>query len=44
MITNREAFDSTRLGIEVAAALEKLYPGKLDFEKCRYLIGNHRNH
>ncbi len=42
VITNREAFDSVRLGIEVAAALQKLYPGKLDFDKCRYLIGNHQ--
>jgi len=40
VITDREAFDSTRFGIELAAALQKLYPGKLDFEKCRYLIGN----
>ena len=24
----------------VAAALQKLFPGKLDLEKCRYLIGN----
>ena len=40
VITNREAFDSTRLGMELAAALEKLYPGKIDFEACRYLIGN----
>jgi uncharacterized protein YbbC (DUF1343 family)/CubicO group peptidase (beta-lactamase class C family) len=40
VVTDREAFDSTRLGIEVAAALQKFYPGKLDFEKCRTLIGN----
>ena len=40
VITDREAFDSTRLGIEVAAALQKLFPGKMDFEKCRFLIGN----
>jgi uncharacterized protein YbbC (DUF1343 family) len=40
LITDREAFDSTRLGIEVAAALERLFPGKPDFYKCRYLIGN----
>ncbi|MBV8452767.1 MAG: DUF1343 domain-containing protein, partial [Deltaproteobacteria bacterium] len=40
VITDRESFDSTRLGIEVAAALEMLYPGKLNFEKCRFLIGN----
>jgi uncharacterized protein YbbC (DUF1343 family)/CubicO group peptidase (beta-lactamase class C family) len=42
VITDREAFDSTRLGIELAAALQKLYPGKIDFEKCRHLIGNHK--
>jgi len=42
VITDREAFDSTRLGIEVAAALQNLYPGKIDFQKCRHLIGNHR--
>ncbi len=41
VITDREAFDSTRLGIEVAAALVKLFPGKIDFEKCRDLIGDH---
>lgn len=40
VITDREAFDSTRLGIELAAALEKLYPGKIDFAACRFLIGN----
>ncbi len=42
VITNREAFDSTRLGIELAAGLQKLFPGKIDFEKCRSLIGNHQ--
>lgn len=41
VITDREAFDSTRLGIEVATALQVLFPGKIDFEKCRFLIGNH---
>jgi uncharacterized protein YbbC (DUF1343 family) len=41
VITDRDAFDSTRLGLEIAAALQKLYPGKIDFEKCRFLIGNH---
>lgn len=40
MITDREAFDSTRLGLEVAAALNHLFPGHLDFEKCRSLIGS----
>ena len=40
VITNRDVFDSTRLGIELAAALQKLFPGKLQVEKCRDLIGN----
>ena len=40
VITDREALDSSRLGIEIAAALEKLFPGKIDFEKCRNLIGD----
>jgi uncharacterized protein YbbC (DUF1343 family)/CubicO group peptidase (beta-lactamase class C family) len=40
VITDREALDSSRLGIEVAAGLEKLFPGKIDFEKCRNLIGD----
>ena len=41
VVTDRAAFDSTRFGVELAAALQKLYPGKIDFEKCRWLIGNH---
>ncbi len=40
VITDRESFDSTRLGIEVAAALQKLFPGQINFEKCRSLIGD----
>jgi uncharacterized protein YbbC (DUF1343 family)/CubicO group peptidase (beta-lactamase class C family) len=40
VITNREAFDSTRFGIEIAFALQTLYPGKMDFEVNRRLIGN----
>jgi uncharacterized protein YbbC (DUF1343 family)/CubicO group peptidase (beta-lactamase class C family) len=40
LITDRESFDSTRLGIELAVTLQKLYPGKIDFDKCRYLIGS----
>ncbi len=40
VITDRESFDSSRLGIELAAAIQKLYPGKLDLEKCRFLIGS----
>jgi uncharacterized protein YbbC (DUF1343 family)/CubicO group peptidase (beta-lactamase class C family) len=40
VITNRELLDSTRLGLEVAAAIEKLYPGKVDFAVSRGLIGS----
>jgi uncharacterized protein YbbC (DUF1343 family) len=40
VITDRESFDSTQLGIEVAAALEHLYPGKADLEANRRLIGS----
>lgn len=41
VITDREAFDSTRLGLEIAFALEKLYPGEMKFDVDRFLIGNH---
>ena len=40
VITNRELFDSTRLGLEVAAAIQALYPGKLDLALNRKLIGS----
>jgi uncharacterized protein YbbC (DUF1343 family) len=39
-VTNRESLDSVRLGLEVAAALQKLYPGKIAFEVNAKLIGN----
>jgi uncharacterized protein YbbC (DUF1343 family) len=39
-IVNREALDSTRLGLELAAALEKLYPGKIDLGAGARLIGS----
>jgi uncharacterized protein YbbC (DUF1343 family) len=39
-ITNRENFDSTRLGLEIAAALQQLYAGKIDFAANRRLIGS----
>jgi uncharacterized protein YbbC (DUF1343 family)/CubicO group peptidase (beta-lactamase class C family) len=42
VIVNREQFDSVRLGLEIAYALQKLYPGKIDFEACRFLIGNRK--
>jgi uncharacterized protein YbbC (DUF1343 family) len=40
VITNRDAFDSTRLGLEVAYALNQLYPGKIAWQENRFLIGN----
>jgi uncharacterized protein YbbC (DUF1343 family) len=39
-ITNRELVDSTRLGLEIAAALQQLYPGKIDFAANKKLIGS----
>jgi uncharacterized protein YbbC (DUF1343 family) len=39
-VTDRDVFDSTRLGAELAAALQKLYPGKMDFTLNRTLIGS----
>ena len=40
VITDREAFGSSRLGLEVAGALQKLFPGKLSFAINKGLIGN----
>ena len=40
VITNRESFDSSRLGLEIASALLQLYPGKISLEPNRKLIGN----
>jgi uncharacterized protein YbbC (DUF1343 family) len=42
VLTNRELFNSVRLGLEIAYALERLYPGKIDFEQSRLLIGNRK--
>jgi len=39
-ITNRELLDATRLGLEVAAAIGKLYPGKIDWAVDKKLIGS----
>jgi len=40
LVTNRDTFDSTRLGIEVASALLRLWPGRIDPEADRWLAGN----
>jgi len=42
VITNRESFNSTRFGLELAAALEKLYPGKIQLAANERLIANRR--
>jgi uncharacterized protein YbbC (DUF1343 family) len=41
VVTDRNAFDSTRLGLELGYAFEKLYPGKIPWDVNRFLIGNH---
>ncbi|HLJ51065.1 MAG TPA: exo-beta-N-acetylmuramidase NamZ domain-containing protein [Bryobacteraceae bacterium] len=41
VITDRNALDSTRLGVELGYALEKLYPRKINWDTVRFLIGNH---
>jgi len=40
VITDREAFGSSRLGLELAAAIHKLFPGKMDMQINKGLIGN----
>lgn len=42
VITNRELFGSVRLGLELANALERLYPGKIDLEQNKSLIGSRK--
>ena len=42
VIVNRDTFNSVRLGLELASALQRLYPGKLDLEACRKSIGNRK--
>jgi uncharacterized protein YbbC (DUF1343 family) len=39
-LTNRDIFDAGRFGIELAAGLQHLYPGKIVFSKDKGLIGS----
>jgi len=39
-VTDRNQFNATGFGLELAYALQKLYPGKIDFEANAKLIGN----
>jgi uncharacterized protein YbbC (DUF1343 family)/CubicO group peptidase (beta-lactamase class C family) len=41
VITDRNAFDSVRLGLEIAKGLAKLYPGRIDWAASRFLMGSH---
>lgn len=40
MITDREQFRSSRLGMEIAVAYERLHPGKIDWNANLKLIGS----
>ena len=40
MVINREILDSPELGIELAAALHKLYPGEFEISKMNALLAN----
>jgi uncharacterized protein YbbC (DUF1343 family)/CubicO group peptidase (beta-lactamase class C family) len=42
VIVNRETFSAVRLGLELAFAIQRLYPGKLDLEACRLSIGSRK--
>ena len=39
-VTDRNVFDAGRLGVEVMSALQKLYPGKIDWKANIKLIGD----
>jgi len=40
VVTDRNSFNSVRLGLEIIYAIQKLYPGKIDIEINRRLIGS----
>ncbi len=40
LVTDRNAVDASQVGLEIAAALVKLYPGALQLEQTARLIGN----
>ncbi len=40
VITNRELLDGTRVGLELAVGIQKLYPGKVDFNLGKRLMGS----
>jgi uncharacterized protein YbbC (DUF1343 family)/CubicO group peptidase (beta-lactamase class C family) len=40
LVTDRNTFNSTATGIEIASALHQLYPGQISFETNKWLIGS----
>jgi len=40
VVTDRASLESMRMGIEIASALAKLYPGKFEVGKMIALVGN----
>jgi uncharacterized protein YbbC (DUF1343 family) len=40
LVTDRDRFNAAGFGLEIAYALQTLYPGKIDFEACARLIGS----
>jgi uncharacterized protein YbbC (DUF1343 family) len=40
MVTSRESLNAVQAGLEIAAALQKLYPGKIVFGVDKKLIGS----
>ena len=40
VLTDRDALQAMRLGIEIGATLSKLYPGKFEMTKMVELVGN----
>jgi uncharacterized protein YbbC (DUF1343 family) len=42
IVTNRDQFNAVELGLELASALDHLYPGKIDLEQNKSLIANRK--
>lgn len=42
VITDREAFSALRLGMELNVAIEKMYPGRIDWRGSSKLIGSRK--
>ncbi len=42
VVTARDAFDSSRLGLEISAAIHKLYPDRIAIDQSAKLIGSRR--